>query len=799
MCQRLGGIALRRLQVGQRGQVPWLGQGTRIMLVSHQVRVMALGTITREIYPIDVWLATTLARDPRTVVLMVDPALSSPEVDPDQSLALRDSGRLAHDFPRRASDCILVKLMEMPALDKFFMLQIMRCVSAFAGRGMLIQTAANAVMLDKWIRQPDDVEALHFPGGFVGHVWFEAHHAIRRHLEEPSPSPGIFGEIPIWNPMRSNLAATILHDLQVHAHASDRFLDFAALPLEVAWEAQTAVSAVVDGIVGDPVPIGLVVHEWLGGAGPDQRSAPWHQPVASADAGGRAALGKRMAATLWRFALDIHAHRGRDDVATVLRESLGTLWGPNLMHVDMRKLAAEAAEATAVHVVWIQRDDDGSQGWDSIAHVLNLDEWNWEAHADGDCRPTVIDRDQGRWDSRKASPCYVDVKVSQFTEVLDNLAMFPDPRVRGERTKGKGKGGHALRIEQWWEDSLQALAMVAVHQRAHVVVALHTQQDLLRLRRMPRFSTRTAMQGIDPCLPLTEPRQEQVQLGRLLDIGTAVLCAKPFALMTTPLGESNLDKLTVMKQECMQYKLLSREGPMDIDEVLGADVPLFFNGEGDLRLQAELDDWAEHCPQPFADCVQAICENFQLAARPPRAVFRPRQAEQPVQAEQTEEMEAHRELLDMLHRVPLATWHALNDLLNNKKRMEIPLTQVGHMVQDNQKCVPFLEAKSMYEKKREELQRSVTAAWRQQGQGADCFLPSFWLSVFGTIWPRKVGLQDWHLQQTGPHQYALIHKMGLVQDIEGPSLPSSGSADRGARSERASGHDGPPAKYPKRG
>ena len=52
--------------------------------------------------------------------------------------------------------------------------------------------------------------------------------------------------------------------------------------------------------------------------------------------------------------------------------------------------------------------------------------------------------------------------------------------------------------------------------------------------------------------------------------------------------------------------------------------------------------------------------------------------------------------------------------------------------------------------------------------------------------------------QTGRHQYSLI-KMGLVQDIEGPSLPSSGSADRGARSERASGHDGPPAKYPKRG
>ena len=78
---------------------------------------MALGSITREIFPIDVWLATTLARDPRTVVLVADPALSSPEVDADQTLAMRDSGRLAHDFPRRASDCILVKLMEMPALD----------------------------------------------------------------------------------------------------------------------------------------------------------------------------------------------------------------------------------------------------------------------------------------------------------------------------------------------------------------------------------------------------------------------------------------------------------------------------------------------------------------------------------------------------------------------------------------------------------------------------------------------------------------------------------------------------------
>ena len=192
---RLGAMKLRQLQPDKSGQVPWIGEGARIMLHTHPARVLILGNITRQMIAIDVHIANTLARNPRALVLTPDPPLSSPDADPDTSLALRGSRRLAHDFPRRPSDVWLVKFLDLGSEDKFFMLQILRCIVCMAGRGMIAASADNAMMLNKMIRQPQDLEGFKFPNNFVGDLWLDFHHMTWKHLSSPSLMAGLCGEI----------------------------------------------------------------------------------------------------------------------------------------------------------------------------------------------------------------------------------------------------------------------------------------------------------------------------------------------------------------------------------------------------------------------------------------------------------------------------------------------------------------------------------------------------------------------------------------------------------------------------
>ena len=91
-------------------------------------------------------------------------------------------------------------------------------------------------------------------------------------------------------------------------------------------------------------------------------------------------------------------------------------------------------------------------------------------------------------------------------------------------------------------------------------------------------------------------------------------------------------------------------------------------------------------------------------------------------------------------------------------------------------------AMAAYDNMKKDLQQEATAARRRAGNARACFLPSFWLTVFGVIWPKKPILREWVLRQTGAHQHMLIHTRVLnsmaheVSAVGGfePSLPSSG-------------------------
>ena len=161
---------------------------------------------------------------------------------------------------------------------------------------------------------------------------------------------------------------------------------------------------------------------------------------------------------------------------------------------------------------------------------------------------------------------------------------------------------------------------------------------------------------------------------RLREIGKSVLSAKPFALITTGLPGSSMEKLEVMQEECMQYKLLKSLEDEDMrDENLARKVPLLiraevptgFNCPAEEGLHGEMLSWrtghrrnVHFRSEAFGGLVQDICNNFKPATRPPRAVFRPRQAGQPVGCDRGAWKEAHLQLLDILYRVPLATWVA---------------------------------------------------------------------------------------------------------------------------------------------
>ena len=121
------------------------------------------------------------------------------------------------------------------------------------------------------------------------------------------------------------------------------------------------------------------------------------------------------------------------------------------------------------------------------------------------------------------------------------------------------------------------------------------------------------------------------------------------------------------------------------------------------------------------------------------------------------------------------------------------------------KLRPLQHAMTAYDNMKKELQAEATTARRRAGNTKPCFLPSFWLTVFGVIWPKKPILREWVLRQTGAHQHMLIHTTVLasmareVSAVGGfePSLPSSGLL----RSVPKSGGKGvsaaPPAKFRK--